>query len=102
MRNARVIYHHEAEGWWAESPEVPGWNAAGATLAEVRELAEEGVQFFAEETLHLMHEIPQSDYPTIMTAGSPAKLVVIEAVPRVQSPHFEEQSVRTANELEPA
>lgn len=24
METVRVIYHHEADGWWAESPDVEG------------------------------------------------------------------------------
>ena len=36
MRTARVIYHEEPEGWWAECPEVPGWSAAGETFDELR------------------------------------------------------------------
>jgi predicted RNase H-like HicB family nuclease len=45
METVRVIYHHEADGWWAESPDVEGWSAAGDTYAEVVKLAEEGIQF---------------------------------------------------------
>ena len=43
MDPLRVIYHREPEGWWAESPEVPGWSAAGATYEEVRALVDEGL-----------------------------------------------------------
>jgi hypothetical protein len=25
METVRVIYHHEADSWWAESPDVEGW-----------------------------------------------------------------------------
>jgi predicted RNase H-like HicB family nuclease len=45
METVRVIYHHEADGWWAEPPDVDGWSAAGDTYAEVVKLAEEGVPF---------------------------------------------------------
>jgi hypothetical protein len=31
-----IIYHEEAEGWWAESVDAPGFFAAGATRDEVR------------------------------------------------------------------
>lgn len=42
---ARVIYHHEGDGWWAESPDLEGWSAAGDTSAGVRQLAMDGVRF---------------------------------------------------------
>ena len=42
METVRVIYHHEADGWWAESPDVEGWSAAGDTYPEVRQLADRG------------------------------------------------------------
>jgi predicted RNase H-like HicB family nuclease len=45
MESVRVIYHHEEDGWWAESPDVERWYAAGDTYAEVVELAEEGIPF---------------------------------------------------------
>jgi predicted RNase H-like HicB family nuclease len=47
MEAIRVIYHREPDGWWAESPDVPGWSAAGATFEEVYALAEDGVRFAA-------------------------------------------------------
>lgn len=43
METVRVIYHHEADGWWAASPDVEGWSAAGDSYAEVVKLAEEGI-----------------------------------------------------------
>ncbi len=45
MESVRVICHHEDDGWWAESPDVERWYAAGETYAEVVELAEEGIPF---------------------------------------------------------
>lgn len=41
----RVLHHREANGWWADSPDVDGWSAAGDTYAEVAKLAEEGISF---------------------------------------------------------
>ena len=43
MNPVRIIYHREPEGWWAESPEIPGWSTAGATYEEVRALVDEGL-----------------------------------------------------------
>jgi predicted RNase H-like HicB family nuclease len=56
MEPIRVIYHREPEGWWAESHDVPGWSAAGATFEEVYALAEEGIPFALEgRTVQLVH-----------------------------------------------
>lgn len=57
----RVIYHHEPEGWWAESPDVPGWFAGGETYDEIRQLAVEGVEFALERSdLVVEHYLPES------------------------------------------
>ena len=45
MTTVHVIYRHEPDGWWAESPDLVGWSVAGATFGEVRQLACEGVAF---------------------------------------------------------
>lgn len=61
MDVVRVIYHCEPEGWWAESPDVPGWSAAGATYEEVRQLAVEGVEFALERNdFSIEHFVPES------------------------------------------
>lgn len=36
MRPVIVRYHQESEGWWAETPDLPTFSAAGATYEEVR------------------------------------------------------------------
>jgi predicted RNase H-like HicB family nuclease len=53
MEVMRIIYHHEADGWWAESPDVEGWSAAGDSLAEVVKLADEGIPFAREQPAEL-------------------------------------------------
>jgi predicted RNase H-like HicB family nuclease len=59
METVRVIYHHENDGWWAESPDVEGWSAAGDTYAEVAKLAEEGIPFALERSdVSLEHFVP--------------------------------------------
>jgi predicted RNase H-like HicB family nuclease len=59
METIRVIYHHEDGAWWAESPDVDRWYAAGDTYAEVAELAEEGISFALErEDVELEHYVP--------------------------------------------
>jgi predicted RNase H-like HicB family nuclease len=59
MKSIRVIHHHEPDGWWAESPDVVGWSAAGESYEEVHQLAEEGVRFALErEDVEVEHVVP--------------------------------------------
>lgn len=59
METVRVIYHHETDCWWAESPDVEGWSAAGDTYAEVAKLAAEGIPFALErDDVALEHFVP--------------------------------------------
>ena len=62
METVRIIYHHEADGWWAESPDVAGWSAAGGSYAEVEALAEEGVPFALGRQVELEHSVPIGGY----------------------------------------
>jgi predicted RNase H-like HicB family nuclease len=56
---AYVIYHHEPEGWWAESPQYPEYAAFGKEFAEVQLLALEGLRFAAEDpTLTVVDLLP--------------------------------------------
>ena len=57
----RVIYHHEDDCWWAESPDVEGWIAVGDSYAEVVKLAEEGVPFALERPARLEHYVPAGE-----------------------------------------
>ncbi|HET8954235.1 MAG TPA: type II toxin-antitoxin system HicB family antitoxin [Solirubrobacterales bacterium] len=61
MEPVRVIYHHEAEGWWAESPDVPGWTAVGKSYAEVLQLTEEGIPFALEREVPIEHVVPAGE-----------------------------------------
>jgi len=62
MEAVRVIYHHEPDGWWAESPDVERWSAAGATYPEVRQLAVEGIPFALErDDVELEHFVPAGE-----------------------------------------
>lgn len=61
MQTVHVIYHHEADGWWAESPNVEGWSAAGASYADVVKLAEEGIPFALGNDAHLEHRVPAGE-----------------------------------------
>lgn len=57
METVRVIYHHEGDGWWAESPDVDGWSAAGDSYSEVVKLAEEGFSFALDGDAKLEHYV---------------------------------------------
>jgi predicted RNase H-like HicB family nuclease len=61
MDSVRVIYHHEDGTWWAESPDVEGWSAAGDTYAEVRALAVEGIPFALDRDAELEHFVPADE-----------------------------------------
>lgn len=53
----RVLHHPEGDGWWAESPDVEGWSAAGDTYAEVVKLAEKGIAFALKRQADLEHYV---------------------------------------------
>ncbi len=63
MEPVRVIYrHHHGDGWWAESPDVGGWSAAGDSYAEVAKLAVEGIPFALErKDVALEHFVPAGE-----------------------------------------
>jgi predicted RNase H-like HicB family nuclease len=62
MEIVRVIYHHENDGWWAESPDVDGWSAAGDSYGEVVKLAEEGIPFALGHEAKLEHFVPAGEH----------------------------------------
>jgi len=61
METVRVIHHHEPDGWWAESPDVQGWYAAGQSYVELVTLAEEGVPFALGYEVVLEHHVPADE-----------------------------------------
>ena len=62
METVRVIYHHEADGWWVESPDVEGWSAAGDTYEELVKLVEEGIPFALGHDAALEHYVPAGEH----------------------------------------
>jgi len=62
METVRVIYHHETDGWWAESPDVEGWSAAGDAYVEVVKLAEEGIPLALGRDAVLEHYVPAGEH----------------------------------------
>ena len=57
----RILYHHEPEGWWAESPDMERWTAVGRTFEEVRRLGEEGARVvFEDRPVEVEHYLPET------------------------------------------
>jgi len=52
-RKVLMQYHQETDGWWAESRDLPGFSAAGATFREVRDQAHEGARLYLEEPVQV-------------------------------------------------
>jgi predicted RNase H-like HicB family nuclease len=78
-RKIRMEYHWEPEGWWAESPDLPGFSAAGQTFTEVQAQAHEGAQFFADQELVIEDTIPvnlEGERNTASTSGLTGRLSV--------------------------
>lgn len=68
MDPIRVIYRHEPEGWWAESPDVKGWTAVGESYAEVLKLSEDGIPFALEcreDEVQLEHFVPAAESKSV-------------------------------------
>lgn len=59
--SVRVLHHHEADGWWAESPDVESWSAAGESYAEVVKLVEQGIPFVLERPAELEYYVPTGE-----------------------------------------
>jgi predicted RNase H-like HicB family nuclease len=55
METVHVIYHYEGGSWWAESPDVERWYAAGDSYSELVTLAEEGIPFALGREVKLEH-----------------------------------------------
>lgn len=66
MRTVRVIYRNDPDGWWAVTPDVPGYTAFGESYEETRDDVVEGLPWYAEdEDLFIAHIVPSD-------AGKPA------------------------------
>jgi predicted RNase H-like HicB family nuclease len=49
MRTIKVFYHDDPDGWWATSPDIPGYTGFGKSYEEVRDQMNEGLPWYAEE-----------------------------------------------------
>jgi predicted RNase H-like HicB family nuclease len=61
MRRILVIYRQEPDGWWAESPDVPGYFAVGVTRFEVEDLVSEGLPLFVGEEIVIVERPIEGD-----------------------------------------
>lgn len=93
-RKIQMRYHYEPEGWWAESPELPGFSAAGATFDEVQSQAHEGAAFFADEPLEIEDRAPVVSSTNACSSAASVRLAARLIVG--------EQTVKTAVGLIPA
>lgn len=41
----RVLMHNDESGWWADSPDVPGWTALGSDESDLISLIDEAANF---------------------------------------------------------
>jgi predicted RNase H-like HicB family nuclease len=80
MRDVTVVYHIEPEGYWAESPEVAGFSAAGETLSEVREMAREGLRFHVGPDMALVERFPDSVTVVSLATGSGKSAAIVGSV----------------------
>ena len=64
---ARVIYHYEEDGWWAESPDVAGWTAADGDLGELRRLVREGLHYVTGAPVAIV----EYGLPEAVASGNP-------------------------------
>ncbi len=63
LRIARVVYRAETNGWWAESPDFPGYTAVGRDYGEARQMTHEGLPEFAGEALEFSEEVIAPNVP---------------------------------------
>ena len=65
-KTIRIIYHEEPEGWWADSPDIPGWSAAGSSYPELRATVVEGIAFASgEPAAEVHHFVPADSTPGV-------------------------------------
>lgn len=60
----RVLFHEEAEGWWAESADVAGWTAVGATLDQLRSVVGESLAEVRGAPVEVVESVVTAETPT--------------------------------------
>ena len=75
MQEIRVWYHWEPEGWWAESPDLPGFSATGHTFQDVRDQTRSALSFFCEDDVQILEQaVPMTPQTTGVASGRLLKL----------------------------
>jgi predicted RNase H-like HicB family nuclease len=69
VKQVRVTYHYEDDTWWADSPDVDGYVAAGDTLEATRELVLEGLPFFLDEEVEVLETPITLPWLRLITVG---------------------------------
>lgn len=85
MRHITLVIHREADGWWAEAPELPGFSAAAATVDALREVARDGLAFHLDDEPfevyeHTIDHTPKSLWNEIVTTSVGAAQGVARAI----------------------
>lgn len=57
MEQITVRIHHDDGVWWAESPSLPGFSSAADSLAELRSLVREGIEFALGSKNHIVVQV---------------------------------------------
>ena len=60
-----IIYHQEPDGFWAESPDAPGFTAVAPTMEELEQRVEEGLKFYLESAPLFTPNSDTSVIPTV-------------------------------------
>ena len=86
MALVRIVYQQEGDSWWAESPDVDGFTAGGDSLAEVRQLAREGVAFYVNDAdLDVREQLANGGLMSEVRADSLEHRTVVPSEPRTHS-----------------
>lgn len=73
-----LYYHQEDDGWWADSPDVPGYSAAAASAEDIARMAEAELAAALGTDVELVHLV---DIP----AGARGLLTITASHPRGES-----------------
>ena len=82
-----IFYHSETEGWWADSPQIPGWTGLGDNLQILRALTREAVTEIVGPQAVLVEMLPTS-YATTDGGdpGRPCAAVTIDTMAFTYAP----------------
>jgi len=86
VATATVVYHREEDdSWWADSPDLPGFTAVGATLAETRELSRSGVCYFTDDpALQVLEQMPDGSTVVDVSVSKPSWLKAAWTIMAIQ------------------